>query len=318
MSTRVTAIPDAYASAWRTRRTHFDDIIAFHAPSIKEYETSEFSGQAGAFVSLSVTGSQCSLQCDHCNGAVLDGMAPATDPETLVTRVRELAERGAEGVLISGGCNPRGQVDLEPYLDGIAVAADNGLEVALHTGLIHDPDTAQAYADAGASAAMVDIIGATDTIESVYHLSETTPNAYKQTLEHLDAAGLTLIPHVVAGLHYGEIRGEYDAIEMIADVGVDTLVFVVVMPVAGAPMADVEPPDPAAVGDLFRTARERLPETTIMLGCARPRTADYSVAIERRAIQAGVNGIAFPSEGIIDYATDLGLEPTRHHTCCSL
>ncbi len=311
-------VPDAFTETWALRQRHFADTISFHAPSLKEYETSEFSATHGEFVSMSVTGTGCALGCDHCDGGILDGMIPITDAEELAQRSRHLAENGCHGILVSGGCDATGHVAMDPYLDGIAAAADAGLEVALHTGLVPDVTTAKQYADAGASAALVDVIGSTATIETVYHLPETTPAAYEQTLHNLATAGLDLIPHVVVGLHYGEIRGEQRALELISQFDIRALVLVVLMPVAGAPMADVEPPPPEAVSELFRTARKTMPETDIMLGCARPKAAAYSRTIEQAAIHAGFNGIAFPSDGMINYAERLGLHPKLRHTCCSL
>lgn len=313
-----TTIPPEYAKAFELRQQHFGDSVKFHAPSLKDYDTSEFSCHEEDFVSMSVTGDTCGLSCDHCDGAVLESMIPVDDEVDLAAKSKALAEQGGEGLLLSGGCDSEGQVHLEGYLDGISAADENDLEVALHTGLVPERETAMAYADAGADAAMVDIIGAEETIEQVYNLEDTTPEDYGETLGNLDAAGLKLIPHLVVGLHYGEIRGEERALEIISQYDVHALVLVIMMPLNGTAMTDVEPPAPAEVGDIFRTAREMFPETTIMLGCARPKAQSYSLDVETRALQAGFNGIAFPSDGVIEYSQSLGLEPALKQTCCSL
>ncbi len=41
-------------------------------------------------------------------------------------------------------------------------------------------------------------------------------------------------------------------------------------------------------------------------------------ALDRAAIDQGLNGIAYPAEGIIDYAARSGLEPVCYEYCCSL
>lgn len=314
-----TAIPDAYDAAWSIRREHFPDDVYFHAPSIKQYETSEFEVRDDEeFVPLSVTGNACALGCDHCGGSILESMEPVADTDHLSKVSQDLGERDAEGMLLSGGCDPQGRVPHEEYLDGIREAAEQDLTVALHTGLVDDPEVAEEYAEAGADAALVDIIGAEETIQEVYNMDDRTPADYERTLANLEAADIKPIPHVVVGLHYGELLGEWDALEMIARHDVHSLVLVILMPLQGSPMMGVEPPEPEAVGEVFRRARELLPETTIMLGCGRPKHDDYSIDVEVRALQSGLNGIAFPSDGIIGFADELGLDPVLEPRCCSL
>lgn len=312
-----TTIPEAYARAWDLRREHFEDTVHFHAPSWKHYETSEFEAGDAEFVSMSTTGGRCGLACDHCDGAVLEDMTPVADDDQLSEMSRILAERGGDGMLLSGGCDTEGRVRFEDYLGGIREADRRDLDVALHTGLVDDRDVALSYDEAGADAAMIDIIGAEETIQQVYGL-EKAPAAYERSLEILAETNLKLIPHVVVGLHYGEIRGEWKALEMISRFDVHALLLVVLEPIDGVPMAGVDPPAPADVGEVFRRAREILPETEIMLGCARPKNRGYSLDIEERALKAGLNGIAFPSDGVIAFAERMGLEPALNKRCCSL
>lgn len=312
-------IPEAYEAAWAIRREHFGDEVYFHAPSIKQYETSEFAVHDDEeFVPLSITGTACALDCDHCGGTILESMNPVDDTEHLSTVSRALGERDAEGMLLSGGCDPQGRVHHEDYIEGIREAADQDLTVALHTGLVDDPEVAERYAEAGADAALVDVIGAEETIQQVYNMDDRTPADYERTLANLEATDIKPIPHVVVGLHYGELLGEWDALEMIARHDVHALVFVILMPLRGTPMMGVEPPDPETVGEVFRRARELLPETTIMLGCGRPRHDEYSLDVEVSALQSGLNGIAFPSDGVIEFADELGLDPVLEPRCCSL
>ena len=60
-----------------------------------------------------------------------------------------------------------------------------------------------------------------------------------------------------------------------------------------------------------------MPTTPVMLGCARPLGA-LKVEIDRLAVDAGLNGIAYPAEGIVAYARDRGLEPTFVNACCGV
>ena len=101
-------------STFALRRDHFPDEITFHAPGLKRFKTSEYVGQeVMRFASISVTGTECALACEHCKTHVLEGMTalPRFDG-SLFDLCAELAERGARGVLISGGCDKRGRVPL--------------------------------------------------------------------------------------------------------------------------------------------------------------------------------------------------------------
>jgi hypothetical protein len=42
------------------------------------------------------------------------------------------------------------------------------------------------------------------------------------------------------------------------------------------------------------------------------------VALDEAAVDSGLNGIAYPADGIIEYARSRGLEPKLYEYCCSL
>ena len=49
--------------------------IVFHAPGLKRFKTSEYTAQEVThFASVSVTGTECALACDHCQMQVLQNM----------------------------------------------------------------------------------------------------------------------------------------------------------------------------------------------------------------------------------------------------
>jgi uncharacterized radical SAM superfamily protein len=71
------------------------------------------------------------------------------------------------------------------------------------------------------------------------------------------------------------------------------------------------------VADFFATARLAAPATTINLGCARPLGA-VKRELDQAAIDLGLNGIAYPADGAIEYARSRGLTPRLFEYCCSL
>lgn len=290
--------------------------IHFYAPGLKRYRTSEYAGQdPGRFVSVSVTGTACALQCDHCQSRVLEGMIP-TNGKGLFELAGELAARGTRGLLVSGGCDRRGRVPLLHHIADLKrIRSELGMTIRVHPGL-PDEDTAAALGEVDLDGAMLDVIGAAETIREVYHL-EVGVEEYEAVLARLARHGVPLVPHIILGLHYGRLLGEWRALEMIARHRPKFLVLVILMPLYGTAMAGVTPPSAEEIGGFFDHARATLPDTPIMLGCARP-IGPTKAEIDRRAVDAGLNGIAYPAEGIVAYAESRGLTPQFHDACCGV
>lgn len=300
------------------RRANFPNQITFHTPGLKRYKTSEYSAhQATEFVAISLTGTACALSCEHCKMSVLKGMADLTQFQgSLFDLCAGLAERGARGVLISGGSDQQGRVPLLKRIpDLIRVRRELGLAIRVHPGL-PDEETCAALAEVDLDGAMVDIIGHPDTIRQVYHL-KATPEDYEAVLERLERYHVPTVPHIILGLHFGRILGEWQALEMIARHPPKLLVLVILMPLTGTPMAVAQPPSLAEIGGFFELARKTLPTTPVMLGCARPM-GWLKTEIDRLAVDAGLNGIAYPAEGVVAYARQHGLEPNFINACCGV
>lgn len=301
----------------QARRRTFGDDIYFYAPGLKRYETSEFKPRdPQGFVAVSVTGSECSLGCDHCQGKLLESMLPAQGEGKLLDLCRRLAERGTRGVLISGGADPQGRVPLLKHAGELKrIKEETPLSVVVHTGLV-DREQARALGEAGIDGAMLDIIGSSETIRRVYHLEATVAD-YEESLALLTAHGVPTMPHIVLGLDHGKFVGEDFALDMVARYPISALVVVVLTPLPGTAMEGVSSPPEPEIGRFLERARLLLPRTPLLLGCARP-AGEKKRVIDRLAIKAGVNGIAYPAQGTVRYARSRGLRPTFHETCCSL
>ena len=111
--------------------------------------------------------------------------------------------------------------------------------------------------------------------------------------------------------------GEQPALEMIQRHPPKLLVLVVLMPLSDTGMATVTPPPLTEIGEFFATARKAMPTTQVMLGCARP-LGDLKLQIDRMAVEAGLNGIAYPAEGIVAYAESHGLASEFQNACCGV
>ncbi|MEM2972411.1 MAG: radical SAM protein, partial [Candidatus Bathyarchaeia archaeon] len=174
-------------------------LIRFYAPSFMPYKTSHYRSSPTDFPTISVTGKACALKCKHCEGKVLETMYPAATPEKLFRLCSRLKADGALGCLISGGCQPNGAVPLERFVEAIErVKRELSLTVFVHTGII-DFFMAEKLKNAGVDAALIDIIGADETINEIYGLNLTVSD-YDASLRALSEAGVVFVPHVIVGL----------------------------------------------------------------------------------------------------------------------
>jgi uncharacterized radical SAM superfamily protein len=98
---------------------------------------------------------------------------------------------------------------------------------------------------------------------------------------------------------------------------VSTLILVVLTPLTGTPMQHIPPPSVDEVARFFGTARLAAPATPVNLGCARP-LGQVKSDLDQAAIDLGLNGIAYPADGAIEYARSRGLTPRLFEYCCSL
>ncbi len=300
------------------RRANFPNQLTFHTPGLKRYKTTEYSDQNTLeFASVSLTGTACALSCEHCQMTVLKGMTDLTGFNgSLFDMCAELAEHGAKGVLISGGSDKQGRVPLLPHIsDLIRIRRELGMAIRVHPGL-PDEETCAALAEVDIDGAMIDIIGHADTIRQVYHL-DSTPEDYEDALHWLEQYSVPMIPHIILGLHFGQMLGEERALEMIARHPPKVLVLVILMPLSGTSMATAKPPSLDEIGAFFETARKVLPTTPVMLGCARPMGL-IKKEIDRLAVDAGLNGIAYPAEGVVAYARQCDLKPSFINACCGV
>ena len=292
--------------------------IRFSTPTFKEYASSEIQGCGkNSFPAFSVTAGACALDCDHCKAKILEPMIPATTPEMLDQKVRDLIlMQGLQGFLLSGGSNRRNEIKYEKYYPVIErLKRDHpDLKIAIHSALLDEP-RARLMESAGVDTAMMDVIGAEETIREVYHLDRPVAD-FEATLAALCATRMEVVPHIVVGLHYGQIVGEANALDICARHNIHSLVLVVIMPFYAKAGTFVTPAT-GDVGRIFREARRRLPDRPVNLGCARPPGMHKRI-VDAYAVMAGLDGIAFPADGAVAVADAIGRPYSQAHACCSI
>lgn len=292
--------------------------IRFSTPTFKEYSSGEIKGCGkNSFPAFSVTAGACALDCDHCQAKILEPMIPATSPDMLEQKVRNLvATQDLQGFLLSGGSNRRNEIKYERYLPVVERLKTDfpHLKIAIHSALLDAP-RAKSMESAGVDTAMMDVIGAQETISDVYHLDRPVDD-FERTLAALCDTRMEVVPHIVVGLHYGRILGEAAALDICARHNIHSLVLVVVMPNYARPGTFVTPAT-ADVGRIFLEARRRLPHKQVLLGCARPAGMHKRIT-DAYAVMAGLDGIAFPAEGTVAVSNAIGRPYEQQHACCSI
>ncbi len=299
-----------FEEAWHTARARHGTDITFYLPGMIRY-----GGQRGRYPAVSITGTNCRLQCEHCRGKLLEPMIPAVTSRIWIEKARRLWERGAHGILVSGGADSDGCLPWKRFAPALGqIVRETGLVLTVHAGFPH----AQASAllrEAGVMQALIDVMGDDGTAREIYHLPSL--NRVIDSLDALARRGPPLAPHIVAGLYHGRINAETEALEILRGYSLDSLVIVVMTPLPGTPMAKISPPDPLDTARLIARARIMFPGTPLSLGCERPRNRAGRV-LESLALRAGINRVAVWSEELVLEARQLGLTPRFQATCCSL
>jgi lipoyl synthase len=267
------------------------------------------------FPPISLSGTECRLNCLHCSRTYLRGMLPAETDADLLDAFHKLKAEGAIGALLSGGSTLEGGIlNLKDRVEIIRKAkAETGLILNLHPGLMD-------AATAGALSGVIDVasleIPSPATIREVFRL-DATIEAYIETYDRLWAAGIPVVPHVSV----------YDGDEdrLLACLAPSTgrptpeaIVVIVFTPTRDTPMGEAPPPTPEAVGGVIARIKKAFPDTEIALGCMRPRGLDRRIALEVAALDAGITRIELPTRRTLAIARERGYEIMQLDACCAL
>ncbi|RIE06005.1 hypothetical protein [Candidatus Cryosericum terrychapinii] len=244
---------------------------------------------------MSVTGEECALHCNHCNGHYLQHMVP-------VSAARRVLESGEyRSILLSGGSDPHGRLPLMEHLAFIEWVHEQGIRINAHVGLQSDEDVRalSPYFDK----VSLDYVWDDGTIHDVYHLQRSGTD-YLHTArgwvdafsaaggsEALRSAKQRVNLHLTIGLKGGIVVGEYAAIDSLIAFQPASLVFLVLIPTEGTIYGNVPVVPIDAVESVFAYARLKLRATDFVLGCMHPRVAGYGEQLEHLAGQYQFRGV---------------------------
>ncbi|MEA3344696.1 MAG: radical SAM protein [Chloroflexota bacterium] len=279
------------AQAWHIRQANFPPLIGFDYP----VDTAE----------ISLTGPYCALNCAHCGRRYLEHMIPIWEASERIDQ--------APSLLISGGCDGQGRVPVGERALRLLHELHPGRRFTWHVGLI-DQEGLEPIIPL-VDVISFDFVGDDETIREVTGLDRSVAD-YVATYQLLQQH-VPVIPHLVIGLRGGELGHERKALDLLAELGCEALVFLVLIPTPGTRYADRQPPAVVDVIHLLVEARLRFPRTPLILGCMRPH-GPYRRVLDPLALRAGLNRIVNPAHGAVKLAQELGLGIRRGNECCVL
>ncbi len=265
------------------------------------------------YVSISITGTACALNCRYCSRTYLKHMDNALSPQQLYWLMRKLYQSGVRGFLVSGGFTREGKLPFHSYLGVIRdFKREHDVVVSIHPGLI---DRREARMLREARIDVVDLefsLNPTFT-EQVKGLGVKAVDRYAETLEALYKEGPDYIaPHILVGSSLGLIGNEPAELWFLKDYNPYIIVLLIYAPTKGTPSEKDPKPEPTYVLETLRYIRANY-KGELSLGCMRP-WGKYKNRVDDLILGEGlVDRIANPSKQLID---KYGLETI--HACCSI
>ena len=164
------------------------------------------------FTPVSITGTDCELNCKHCEKHYLKHMIDGSCGR-LSNVAESLAREGGQGILLSGGSRLDGSVPTYELSDEIRQIKDRArLLISAHTGIVNRKQ-AKSLAS-WLDMALVDCIRSNRTISEILGLSNTVSD-YEDTLKYLTEAHIPIAPPIIVGLGNGALDGELRALEIV-------------------------------------------------------------------------------------------------------
>jgi len=273
------------------------------------------------FPTVSVTGNECALNCQHCSKKYLEGMKPILNPIELEKFLLHLSKNNGVGALISGGCDENGSVPLKNFLDVIkSIKNKTHLIINAHTGLL-DENTAQKLAESKVDIISFDINIDEEIIHNIYRLEKNIED-YKNAINLLKKYNLNIIPHICVGLFYGKLHKELDSIKFIKQILINPSIIVLIAlipPINSEKAKKFVAPNPIDIAKVIAVNRFVFPKAELSLGCMRPR-GPLRFEIEKYALMAGVNRIEIPMKKTLSWAKKRfpGISFEFFSACCAI
>ncbi len=210
-----------------------------------------------------------------------------------------------KSLLISGGVNPQGIVPFMDKKDEILKLKAKGIRVNFHPGAKIDKNTAKAIKEI-ADVISFDFISDEYTIKQVYK-GFYNADDYITSIENLINNNIRVVPHILCGVLYGNIKGERKAILRLKEMGFNEAVLLVLRPPKDS---DIHSPEPEKIIDVVKDI-----DMNITLGCMRPG-GNYRKKIDILAAQNNFSTIVMPHPDCERYCMENDYIIEKGDECC--
>ena len=295
-----------FTLAQKITRKNFGNILKIYNPTKR-------------FPAISITGTECALECEHCNKKYLHGMEQILEKKDLEDFLIKLSKNNGVGALISGGSSSDGSVPLLDFIDTIKkVKRETNLIINTHTGLLNE-ETARRLADADVDIVSFDINMDEEVVRNIYHL-DIELSEYKRAIKLLKEYDLNIVPHICIGLYYGRLNKELASIKFIKETEINpSLIVIIILIPPKDSKIKFESPKPEEIAKVIAVLRLVFPKTEISLGCMRPR-GKIKNEIEKVAIKAGITRIEIPSKDTLKWLKNYNskIQFKYFSACCAI
>ncbi len=264
------------------------------------------------FAAVSITGSNCWLNCKYCMGKYLKGMEATPTPYDLKAFAKKFHKQGGRGILISGGFTPEGKLPLTPFLQAIRdIKRDYDFVISVHPGIV-SKDDAENLRLAGVDIVNFEFTLSNYTIKWLKNLKDRNSVDFASSLKYLYERGPPYIaPHILMGLPTVGAEPALEEIEFLKDYDPYVTVFLVFIPTEGTALSKAKPSSIDHIVDILQKAGNLL-IGELGLGCMRP--VSYKNNLDMIVIEKNlVERIAVPHLSTI---TKYGLR--KYDACCSV
>ncbi|TFF86973.1 MAG: radical SAM protein [Promethearchaeota archaeon] len=270
------------------------------------------------FPSISITGSKCEMNCQHCNHHYLETMIAADTPQKLIKICKNLDKGGANGCLISGGFDKEAKLPLEKFLNALReIKTKTSLILNLHTGLI-TKKLAEKLGEIGIDIVSFDITGDNYILNNVYKIDKSIED-YKKSLNWLLQSKIKkIVPHICIGLNPDNKLSEYLSLSIIKGIEPELIVLIAFIPTKNTPMESTPPPNSNDISRIVCLTRLMFPRSEISLGCMRPKKGRSKIEIEKKAFDSGITRMVLPSRKTINYITSNQYKVVKYNCCCGV
>ncbi len=251
--------------------------------------------------SLSLTASECELNCPYCNKHYLQHMKTIQNID-----ISEL-----KSILISGGVDSDGKLPFDEHSDFYLKLKNQNIKINLHSGIIKNPERLQKikkYIDC----ISFDFIYDKKTIKNLYN-GFYNQQDFLDSLHIIMESGIRVVPHIVCGIDYGKIKGEFDSIDYLNSKKISEIALLVVISNSKTEFCDVNPPEINEVRKIIDYSVKKIEK--VVLGCMRPG-GRYRFNLDREALLAGVKGIVMPHPEVVKFAKNNFYDINETYECC--